>query len=656
MSRGQATVYAILGLLLIVLVGLTFAFKERLFTSSWEKEKEKSLVVPEQIKKIRVFTESCIEQTMTEGVSILAAQGGFITPPEDPLPPSPFNPFSNALDIFSTGTSSVPYWAYETANGVQKSQVPTKQGMEQHLGEYISAHLNDCLQEYAFFKKQDYHILTGRSRATVNIADDVIYTAFTFPVQILYKGFSFSLNTFYVSIDHSLGKMYKDALAIMEKENQEYFLENFALDIMQTYDGIPFSGVDFECSPRSWERSKVTTTIQQALASTIPTIKIKGTQYSLSQEFNKYFVVSTKESAKDLTVQFLSSPDWPISVSILGEDGPIIRGKPYTTENAMSKFLAQFFCLNQYHFVYDLKFPVLVTIADKDDNIFQFAVLAAIDNNQPRQNTHTASAPDTASDICEHKITPLKVDVLAMTAGGSLLPVENARISLKCLGVSCNIGTAPSGALSALFPQCFNALLTAEKEGFHKAEELITSTEEGAYTLIMQPFSTLKVQVNVIDNGKPRPLQPTEQAFFTFEERNRGYATTVVAPGQETVSLIPGVYEITSSMVVSTDPPLTLPEQTIKVCSDLPREGALGILGLKEKKCVTHTIESTSLSQLPAGTSTISWSPAAQGLANAQTITLFVVRTATPQTIKEVMNIDGKTIDNEQQAREPFLQ
>ena len=40
------------------------------------------------------------------------------------------NPFSNSLNIFKSGNNRVAYWIYETANGVQKNQIPTTQNIK----------------------------------------------------------------------------------------------------------------------------------------------------------------------------------------------------------------------------------------------------------------------------------------------------------------------------------------------------------------------------------------------------------------------------------------------------------------------------------------------------------------------------------------------
>ena len=180
--------------------------------------------------------------------------------------------------------------------------------------------------------------------------------------------------------------------------------------------------------------------------------------------------------------------------------------------------------------------------------------------------------------------------------------------------------------------------------------------EESTASPLLEPLYALNIKVNVIDNNNIRPLQPTEQAFFTFTEKNKEYTHSIVSPGQATASFIAGSYEISSNLIVNSEPPFKIPEQQIKVCNDLPKEGVLGIVGLTEKKCVTQKIDATELSQVASGGATILWSPSRQQLAAAKTITLYVVRSAMPKTIQDIILTDKQRAENAKKTKEPVLE
>lgn len=657
MKKAQATIYVIAGIVILIAASLGYVLKTKVLTSDWERERARSLAVPEYAKKVQIFTQSCVEQVAKEGTSLLSAQGGYIDIPQDAFPYSPINPFSNRLQLFAQGESKIAYWFYESANGVSKNQIPTLEMIKIQLQQYMNEHLNTCLVNFDALKNQGYGIVESQPQTSIDITDEKIFITVRMPTAIEFEDQSTMIEGWYAVLEYQLGKMLKQAYNIMETENEKTFLEQYALDVLSIYDGIPFSGIDTECTPRTWKRTDVLSTIKNALATNIPLIKMEGTDFTLSQDFNKYFVVSADEVYVDTTTQFLYSPQWPMLVDILDEDGPLLEGKPYTIGNAASRFLAQFFCLNHYHFVYDMKFPVLITITDENNNMFQFATLVIIDNNQPRQNTLAIPAFGEESPICENPTIPLTISIGALSPSGDIVQLPGASVSLKCLTTQCPLGTTDqTGKLEARAPSCYNAALVVEKTGYHHDKHILSTNEEASVSSLVEPIYALDVEVQVIDNNNIRPLQPTEQAIFTFEEKNREYITSVVSPGNEKVSLIAGEYEITSQLVVNSDPPFTIPAQSVKVCHDAPREGALGIIGLQEKKCVTQQFDQVQLSQIASGGSKIPWQVLRPSLASANSITLYVVRSPAPQSIQDIENVERSLQQNAQKTREPTLE
>ena len=123
MRRGQVTAYAIIGLLVVSAVVLVIFLKDSLFRVG---ERVGLVRVPEQAKKVQVFTESCIGQALKDGSQLLSAQGGYIYRPVSVYPPSPLHPFSNVLSLFASGSAWVLYGVYEDVNGIQKMKIPAR--------------------------------------------------------------------------------------------------------------------------------------------------------------------------------------------------------------------------------------------------------------------------------------------------------------------------------------------------------------------------------------------------------------------------------------------------------------------------------------------------------------------------------------------------
>ena len=643
-KKGQVTAYVIIGIILLAAAIASFTFRSSLFQSQWEREVAGAELLPPHAQKIKELIEGCMRETMIKGANLLGSRGGYMTLPEDTLPVSPLNLFSNKLDLFNDGNTLVAYWFYEAANGIPKTAVPSKQNMEIELAVYMDRNLVSCIKDFAQLKREGYDIIHQTPQSTVSIKDAQIQAKITFPVTFSFKGTTATLRQFYGSIDHTLGNMYSIAVSIMNAENEQTFLENITIDMLSVYEEIPFSGIDFECSPKTWKRTDVEQNIKSILSMNIPFVRVKEGGYAVQENIYKSFEVDIKKNMKDVSSTFLFFPTWPLAMDILGEEGPVIRGKPFATEHEMSKYITQFFCLNNYNFVYDMKFPILVSLTDKNNNVFQFATMVIVDNNQPRINTLAPSVFDVDSPICENAQAKMKVFALGSRPDNSLVPLTGAKISFRCVTALCSIGETKiesnSASVTALFPQCINGVLIAEKEGFFRSEEIVSTMEDAAVSITLQPLYELAVNIQISANGEKRPAQPTEQVSFTFTEKESGYTTTVVYPGQQKVSLIPGEYEVQTQTIVSSDPPLSIEGKTIKVCNDVPKEGVLGVVGFTEKKCVEQKIDAISLDQIAAGSATVTWKVDHASLAQAEKITLYGIRTKLPRNIEELTKIN----------------
>src|SRR3989344_6371643 len=447
-KKGQVTAFIILGIILVAsIVGYTLA-RNYIFKQPSEA------TVPIQASNINSYIEDCIKEITFEGAGLLGSQGGFIDVKDDA---SFADPLGSALRIFPSGTSRVQYWWYLTQNGIENIRVPSIKSMQDELGRYIEENWRCNLN---VFKDQGYKFEFSRANASVEINDNNILVNLNMPGIINYKNSEFKLEKFSSKVDVSLGRLYSIARKIFEYEQKNNFLEENTIDYMVVYDEIPYSGIDFDCSPRIWTKTKVIKDFKDILETNIPMNSIKGTNFELKE---KYYIKDVGVNDKYTDVSFMYSKDWPFLIDI-SPSGEVLKGDSYNT--GVGRFLTQFLCLNSYHFVYDIKYPVLISL-DKNGYIFQFALQTVIDNNQARKNRIRVDyGYDTKSEISDKKITDLNVYALEYDENNNLIPVNHAKISLKCLGTSCDIGeTDRNGLLTEKFPQCMNAQIIAEKEG-----------------------------------------------------------------------------------------------------------------------------------------------------------------------------------------------
>ena len=475
-----------------------------------------------------------------------------------------------------------------------------------------------------------------------------------YPVSIEIRDFKFDFVKFYEKADYSLGRLYDLALKVLESENEEKFLENKTLDIMIVYDEIPYSGVDFECSPKTWKRTEVEKAFKEIVETNIPYIKVKDSDYILYDQTHRYYEVDAGLNAEDVGVNFLYSANWPTYFNIVSNPGEeLLRGEPYTMENKASAYLASLFCLNQYNFVYDIKYPVLVSFND-GDFIFQFAMQVIIDNNQPRQNklvTDYVNAEE--SPICDKGVLDMKVYALSEDASGALSPVENAKITYQCITTVCNMGYTKSesgqASLDAKFPLCVNGAVRAEKEGYWIGEVQISTTESPVVSLIMDKLYELGLDVKLItSSGDIRNLAQNEKIIFQFENLDDGYITSAFWPGTEKIRLSAGNYHVTSQVLMENANGIDIPARTIESCAEVPRAGILGLIGATTKECRSVTIPSTELTSALIGGANFDWNVQNGQLATGKTLTLYSFRDRAPTKLEDIQAITDNINKNAQ--------
>ena len=336
------------------------------------------------------------------------------------------------------------------------------------------------------------------------------------------------------------------------------------------------------------------------LARNIPYIKFTGGSHSFQ---SKYFVQNQFALPKDVDVDFQYNEEWPFSLEVIGkEQDPVLAGEQFT-DNKLAGILMPIFCLNQYHFVYNLQYPVLIS-AHKGDELFQFAHKVVIDHNQPR--TASILPPELPveddAELCKNVQDALSISAYSRDASGDLMPLNDVAVALECVTARCNLGkTNAQGELQTQAPACVQGILSGEKPGYQRGQERISFTGDSSISLVLEKIYPVDYEILVVEGGTARPLQDNEQAFARLENVNNEYSSAALAPGESQLRLISGEYKISSYLLTESAAGITIPDKKIKVCNDVPRSGFLGVIGLTEKQCTEQTLQGTALDQVISG-------------------------------------------------------
>src|SRR3989338_9312969 len=126
---------------------------------------------------------------------------------------------------------------------------------------------------------------------------------------------------------------------------------------------------------------------------------------------NKYHVSGKDYFSIDADVgsnaYFSYAKDWPFYVDIGPSDDNILKSDEIASNSLGGSFLRNVFCINDYKFIYNVKYPVLIKLISDLDFLFAYEVI--IKNNQAKVNLVEQSFEIKDNKLCLNKIMPTEV-------------------------------------------------------------------------------------------------------------------------------------------------------------------------------------------------------------------------------------------------------
>lgn len=545
MAKGQITVFIIIGILIVLFVGL--------FIYLYEAEVGiEPIEVPADFKPIYEYTSSCLYSLGKEAVTIAGSQGGYIYfPPKIEKNPSSYL----ALDPY--GLAKIPYWVYHGDDRIPKEEI-----LEQEISRFIMENLNSCLQDYAPFQNQ-YEIseLAPLNVETEMANKDVVITM-VHPMRFQGAKTIEYTDPYITVLPVQLKKVYDTGVGMMLAENDQGFLENLTLKLMVGDPKIPFGGMDLDCSPKKWYLDDVKQEISEVIYYNLPRIRVEGTDYPPFEEsmgaysnmedlrdeireelsegnsfgsidipkdrpadsydyFNLFFHPEIPNT--NLKAIFLYDPSWGIDINAKPNDNGILSSNRM---KGASKFL-RFICINQYHFTYDIIYPVKVMIRDDEafngeGYVFQYAFNVLIDDNSPARKTFSHdlfTGYEMDAEFCD-RLGSKFYDIRAIGDDefGYEDELRDVNISYLCLGKYCDLGQTyvidnHYGIYTPL-PDCDNPFIMANKEGYIEGVKQLKSDESGVN---IHMTKLKKMKFNVLKQSYSSTTMPEESRLMVTD-------------------------------------------------------------------------------------------------------------------------------------------
>ncbi len=594
-KKGQVAIFIILAILIVALSVLFFVFKDALF-----KNKQTS-----EVSSIYNSFVTCLRGDLAQGVNVIESQGGYIYLP-DYEKGSEYMPFSSQLDFLG---NPIPYWYYVSGNNIQKEQVPSKKDMQQELERFINTHARGCL--FDEYYSQGYNIVMGNPDASITILDNKVSLDLKMDFSIKRGEESFVAREHKITLNSQLGSLYDSAIKVYEEEQKGTFLENYSIDVLRLY--APVDGVDITCAPETWNAINIFNTLREALEANILALKGKNTK-------KDYFDVKIPNLPSKQKVRFLNSQNWTYTFEVNPSDGPIMVADPVGNQQGLGIIG---FCYVPYHFVYSMKFPVLVQVVSGEtaSEIFQFPVAVVIERNVAREVSGGEALSLSDEELCKDKNTPMNISIF----DASSRPVDGY-ISYECAGAKCNIGATHEGVLSGLFPQCVNGFVDVKADGYKDESVMYSTVRGGSMSLYLSKIYNMSVQLMIDNRAYNR------EAVLNFVSDD--YSTVVYYPIQKSVQLPQGEYEV--QVYVYKNSTLKLGATTQQQCVTVPMSSVLGAIGLTKKQCYDVQVPSQMISQALSAGGKANYTFSEGQLRNSRVIAIYASSLPDPSSLEQI--------------------
>tara|TARA_Y100000310_G_scaffold60080_1_gene55452 strand:+ start:501 stop:2555 length:2055 start_codon:yes stop_codon:yes gene_type:complete len=586
-KRAQVALFIIVGL--IILLGVTTVVYVKTDTTIKAVEE----TIDPELVPIQRWVNECVYTIGKEAIKILAYQGGYLVVPEEIA-----NNKRAYIPIDPGDFVKIPFWDFKG-----QKRIPSIKYMEEQIQDHVKENLLTCIGDFSGFDDL-YDIEAGEMIIEADISDENVILDINYPLDIVLKvgGTQRKMNKFGAKLETQFGKMYNLAVKIMEEEQRIYFMENITLDLMSLHPNVPMNGMEFNCNPKSWLISDVKQDTQLLMQTMLPRIRIENTNYLPFQKKISFYENLRKQAGKlreayeefdyndfegsdsfailrdeanlpdeipddaydyfhlfidvdadesDLKVNVRYDPSWGMSFRPLPQNNGFLKSNMARGQ----RNLFNFFCINQYHFIYDVVYPIMFTLQDENSFAgsglnFNFGFSITINDNTPDRSDFgyaPLEVPDVVDDFCDTTIGGDPVDITVRGSGdlGFAEELKNVTIGYKCFNMYCELGQTGflSGTthyrLSTVLPSgCKFPFLYANKEGY--LEGSIQYTGDANVEIPINKIREIPIQVvkNVYQSngntlGADEPLGENEKVVITFSVVNGSYDQYVTIPSKD---------------------------------------------------------------------------------------------------------------------------
>jgi|GEM_PF-5525224 len=558
MRKGQVTLFVIIGLVLLLVVGLVIMPKSN---------KPTSPQATEDAADVTNLIQSCLAQVGEESTRIVLLNGGY-----DSLEGLRMTNDKNS-QIISFPPQRIPIWhevsdcesnQYGCVNNnrpslcakgercpVQDRSARQDVSFQESIERTIAKDIDACIDLQATsipITKE------GKPTVEVTIREDDIALRLIYPITITTRdGQPVDLEEFTTPISVKLPRLYRFATDIHTAEGNLHFLEESFLHLIAIYSGIdselpPFRDLQFLGKKKMWLRKNVQTTIERDVLPFMNFVQIMNAQGSeegfglggyqpltdpdADPEFKEYadgiyeyLSIKINDEVYPLGARF-EYPNTPMYLDINGKE--VL--KPNELGGGIMQALGGM-VFTQYKFRYTASFPMIVKISDPSafngrGAEIVFGTEVNIKNNYPLNTSVTPliiSGTDGSLDLNDASQVVNHVYQVKVTDRKSGKPLPDVPVSYAC-GQEFSVGiTDQSGVFTGKAPYCITGgTFIAQLEGYATATVAQDNTnDDGATTTLgisMWPLKAKVVRVYKLTASATDALTKEEVSLETLRD------------------------------------------------------------------------------------------------------------------------------------------
>ena len=204
-KRGQVTVFAILGILIIVILAIIFYLYGSKVKIETQKEAKFDFSTVEPLK---ILMEDCLNQIGNKALTLIGKQGGEINP----------GLYQNWNCKIAGECDHVAYLCYTTENSACYNKKPfLKSFVENEIITYVSREINRCINLESI-KNQGYNVKSENLKVNTKLNDENVIIDLDYPITISKGEASIKQDKFSKTFNIPLGRLIKVAEDVVNME------------------------------------------------------------------------------------------------------------------------------------------------------------------------------------------------------------------------------------------------------------------------------------------------------------------------------------------------------------------------------------------------------------------------------------------------------